>query len=86
MPARGPVAVAGLTLAMRTHARPWASLASDCRHQTATVVLALSATFVGSATTLTETPSSYGFDANVPRTHAYGDQSPAALARAFGLI
>jgi hypothetical protein len=82
--ARGPVAVAGLTLALRGdggRGRAWRAVAATT---TATVLLALCATFVGSAVTLSESPSRYGFDADLVALNAYGDQSAAALARAFG--
>jgi FtsX-like permease family len=82
--ARGPAAVAGLTLALRSdggRGRAWRSVAAATN---ATVLLALCATFVASAKSLTGTPSRYGFDADLIALNAYGDQSVSALERAFG--
>ena len=42
------------------------------------------AAFVTSAITVTDTPSRYGFDADLLAMNAYGDQSEAALQQAFG--
>ena len=50
----------------------------------ATAVVAVCLTFVTSAIALTETPSRYGFDADLLALNAYGDQSTADLEEAFG--
>ena len=78
--ARGPAAVAGITLALQTDRR-WRQLAATAA---ATVLLALCATFVPSAVRLVDTPSRYGFDADLLALNAYGDQSADALSAAFG--
>ena len=80
----GPTTVAGLTLAFRADSRlgrVWRSVAATTM---AAAVLSLCAAFLASAVTLTETPRRYGFDADLLAVNAYGDQSPAALERAFG--
>ena len=77
----GPSAVAGLTLALRPEGgRWWRPVAATTL---ATIVLALCATFVPSAVSLTATPSRYGFAADLVAVNAYGDQSVAALVQAF---
>ena len=79
---RGPAAVAGLTLAIRGggRGRAWRPLAACTA---ATALLAMCATFVQSAVALSETPSHYGFDADVIALNSYGDQSTEELSRAF---
>ena len=71
----------GLTLALRPErGRSWRSVAATTL---AAVVLAICATFVPSAMSLTATPSRYGFSADLVAVNAYGDQSVAALVAAF---
>src|SRR5262249_15385877 len=80
----GPTTAAGLTLALRTdhgHDRAWRAVAATTA---AAAGLAMCAAFVSSAIALTDTPARYGFDANLVAVNAYGDQSEAALAHAFG--
>ena len=79
-----PEAVAGLTLALRPgdrRGRVWRGIAAAVA---ATAVVAVCLTFVTSAIALTETPSRYGFDADLLALNAYGDQSTADLEEAFG--
>ena len=77
----GAAAVAGLTLAFRPEGgRSWRPVAATTL---ATIVLAICATFVPSAISLTATPSRYGFSADLVAVNAYGDQSVAALVQAF---
>ena len=77
----GPAAVAGLALALRPVGRSWRPVGATIL---ATIVLAVCATFVPSAMSLTATPSRYGFSADLVAVNAYGDQSVAALVQAFG--
>jgi len=80
----GPATAAGLTLALRTddgHNRAWRAVAATTA---AAAGLAMCGAFVSSAIALTETPARYGFDADLLAVNAYGDQSEAALERAFG--
>ena len=80
----GPATAAGLTLALRTddgHDRAWRAVAATTA---AAAGLAMCAAFVTSAITVTDTPSRYGFDADLLAMNAYGDQSEAALQQAFG--
>ncbi len=81
--ARGPAAIAGITLALQPdrRGRAWRPLAATAA---ATGLLALCAAFVPSAVRLVDTPSSYGFDADLLALNAYGDQSADALATMFG--
>jgi hypothetical protein len=79
----GVAASAGLTLALRAddgRGRGWRGITATAL---ATALLALCTVFVASAAALTDTPSHYGFDANVLAVNPYGDQSPAELTRAF---
>ena len=46
--------------------------------------LALCAAFVTSAIVLIDTPTSYGFDADLIALNPYGDQAEPALQHAFG--
>jgi hypothetical protein len=75
--AQRPATLAGLTMAFRS----WRPVTATTA---ATVLLALCATFVSAAARLTETPASYGFDADLVALNAYGDQPVAALDRTFG--
>jgi len=85
---RGPLGMAagaGLALALRADAgrgrgRGWRSVAATVA---ASATLGVTAVFVASAVALTSTPSRYGLDADLVAINAYGDQSDAALARAF---
>jgi hypothetical protein len=79
----GVAASAGLTLALRAddgRGRGWRGIAATTL---ATSLLALCTVFVASAVALTDTPSHYGFDADLLAVNPYGDQSPADLTRAF---
>ncbi len=79
----GVAASAGLTLALRAddgRGRGWRGIAATTL---ATVLLALCTVFVASAVALTDTPSHYGFDADLLAVNPYGDQSPAELTGAF---
>jgi ABC-type lipoprotein release transport system permease subunit len=81
---RGVAAAAGLTLALRAddgRGRGWRGITATTA---AAALLALCAAFVTSAVALVDTPSRYGFDADLVALNAYGDQSPSALANAFG--
>ena len=64
--------------ARRERGHAWRPLAASTA---ATALLAMCATFVPSAVALSETPSHYGFDADVIALNAYGDQSADELAR-----
>ena len=79
----GVAASAGLTLALRAddgRGRGWRGITATTL---ATALLALCAVFVASAVALTDTPSHYGFDADLLAVNQYGDQSPAELTRVF---
>jgi ABC-type lipoprotein release transport system permease subunit len=81
---RGVAAAAGLTLALRAddgRGRGWRGITATTA---AAALLALCAAFVASAIALIDSPSRYGLDADLVAVNAYGDQSPAALADAFG--
>ena len=80
----GPATVAGLTLALRAGGGRGTASRSLAATTAVAVLLSLCATFVLSAVTLSETPSRYGFDADLIALNAYGDQSAHALERAFG--
>ena len=78
-----PAALAGLTLAFRAErgrGRVWRSLTAAT---IATALFALGAALVASARTLTSTPASYGFDADLLAVNQYGDQSLRDLETAF---
>ena len=81
--ARGPAAIAGITLALQPdrRGRAWRPLVATTA---ATVLLAVCATFVPSVVRLVDTPSTYGFDADLLALNAYGDQSADELATIFG--
>jgi hypothetical protein len=79
----GLAASAGLTLALRAddgRGRSWRGITATTL---AAALLALCTVFVASAVTLTDTPSHYGFDAQLLAVNPYGDQSTAELTRAF---
>jgi len=79
----GVAASAGLTLALRAddgRGRGWRGITATAL---ATGLLALCTVFVASAVALTDTPSHYGFDADLLAVNQYGDQSRAELTRAF---
>jgi hypothetical protein len=79
----GVAASAGLTLALRAddgRGRGWRGITATTL---ATGLLALCTVFVASAVALTDTPSHYGFDADLLAVNPYGDQSSAEITRAF---
>ena len=81
--ARRPAALAGLTLALRSRNGGWRARRSVVASTLAVALLAVLATFVGSAVTLTDSPARYGFDWDLLAVNEYGDQTTPSLRAAF---